>query len=1235
MTTGVQNCRRCGAPIPVGALAGNCPRCLVTLVLSTSGPVAKAPKPSGPSKTTPPFQPLRIFGDYEILGEIARGGMGIVFRARQVSLNRTVALKMIAAGQLAAPAQVQRFRLEAEAAARLDHAHLVPIYEIGEHQGQHFYSMKFIPGGSLAGRLASGSAIAPREAARLGAILARAIDYAHQHGVLHRDLKPTNILLDEQAQPHITDFGLAKLFEDEASLTVSAAILGTPAYMAPEVAAGKAASATTGADIYSLGAVLYELLTGQPPFLADNVPALLRKIVEETPTRPEALRRQRARGGLLVPAGDADEIDRDLEVICLKCLEKESSRRYASAGLLAEDLERWLAGDTIQARPATAAETCWRWCRRQPVLAGLFLAIAALLIATAAGAMLALRRIDTARQAEQRAHHSAVQANRDLEGANGRLAASVSRLEFQLAEDWFQAGEAAGGLACLAHLARANPSNAIVTQRLFSALWSGSFPVPTTPALYSMGRVRELEFSPDGRQLLLLRENPFAGRNDSSVQLWDASSGQASGPPLKHPAAVTWARFSPTGGRILTLCADHAARLWDAATGRALGAPLAHDTAVRAACFSPDGKRALTVSEPAKVHLWETETGREQRSWTAHSSALAGAAFSPDGQRIVTASERGSVRLWQADSGAEATTQLGGTNLQFRSRVRSVQFRPDGRALLITCDDHTARLHEVATGRAVGEPLRHHETLFPARFSRDGRFVVTLPADREIQVCEAGNGRAFGPRLRHQDTVTEAEFSPDGRLLLTAAWNNAAHLWHVETGQPACAPLRQSERVMHVSFSPDGQHVATGCADSLVQVWDVRPSAVSEQIVRHAGPVRWAAFSADGSMFATASSDHTARVWDAATGQPITPSLSHASEVLRVEFSADRRRLVTAALDGRARVWSLPGGELLTVVAHKGPVSSARFDRASQRLLTASQDATARIVELPGGKTQAQLPHEGWVYEAAFSPDDAFVATASADHMARIWNARTGQPASPPLLHGDLVVDVKFSPQGDLLATASDDNTARVWDVRSGQSVGKPLTHTRTVCSVAFSPDGRRVATASWDRTARVWDARTGMALSEPMHHDDQVWGAEFSGDGARVVTAASDGSARVWDAVSGRPLTGPLRHGGRVVRAQFSPDGRRVLTASADGTARVWDVPTAPVPAPAWLADFAEAVGGLRVDAEQNLVFTGRNALQQFEAPPATAADFYAQFLRWFLSDRGSRPASPLALLPGESTRR
>ena len=327
--------------------------------------------PPAPPPTLPPKEPPRAssetpcrFGDYEVLEEIARGGMGVVFKARQTSLNRTIALKMLLSGQLASAAEVQRFRIEAEAAAHLDHPHIVPIYEVAEHDGQLYFTMKLIEGRSLTGFHAS-----PQEAARIVTAVARAIHYAHQRGIIHRDLKPGNILLDAEGHPYVTDFGLAKQLQTDGKLTQTGAIMGTPAYMPPEQASGKTGEVTILADVYSLGAVLYELLTGRPPFQAGTPLDTLLQVMDKDPEPPRKLN---------------PRLDRDLEAVCLKCLQKDPHQRYASAAELADDLERWQRGEPTRARPPTTWQALRFWLR-QNVRAALWVLAVGLLLGVLLG----------------------------------------------------------------------------------------------------------------------------------------------------------------------------------------------------------------------------------------------------------------------------------------------------------------------------------------------------------------------------------------------------------------------------------------------------------------------------------------------------------------------------------------------------------------------------------------------------------------------------------------------------------------------------------------------------------------------------------------------------------------------------------------------------------------------------------------------------------------------------------
>jgi serine/threonine protein kinase len=403
-------CPTCGALLPADAPPGQCFNCLLKLGLDEDAAVAHQDGFESDAATA--GSPKRL-GDYELTERIARGGMGVVWKARQVSLNRLVALKMILGGCLASEAEIRRFLTEAEAVARLDHPNIVPIYEIGEEDGQYFFSMKLIEGVSLAEgmkneecRMQNQPAASKRRPPPFlhssFSILhfvkvARAVHYAHQRGVLHRDLKPANILIDRQGEPHVTDFGLARLLDAHSALTHSSfAVLGTPPYMAPEQATGRSGAATVATDVYALGAILYELLAGHPPFQGATPLETLRKVATETPMPP--LRRRRGKSETRNPKSEtnpkaesrsADSIERclrisdfgllsafgvrvsDLEVICLKCLEKDPTHRYASAAELADDLDRWLQGKPIQARPTGPLRRLGKWIKRQPLKAAL------------------------------------------------------------------------------------------------------------------------------------------------------------------------------------------------------------------------------------------------------------------------------------------------------------------------------------------------------------------------------------------------------------------------------------------------------------------------------------------------------------------------------------------------------------------------------------------------------------------------------------------------------------------------------------------------------------------------------------------------------------------------------------------------------------------------------------------------------------------------------------------------
>lgn len=629
--------------------------------------------------------------------------MGVVYKARQVSLNRIVAVKMLLFGRLAGDVFGKRFRAEAEAAASLQHRNIVAIYEVGEHEGQPYFTMDFVEGQSLAER-ARDRPLPPRVAVGYVQKIAEAIHYAHQRGILHRDLKPSNLLIDTLDQPRITDFGLAKQLHKDSDLTLTGQVLGTPQFMPPEQAQGRRGEVTIASDVHSLGAILYYLLTGRPPFLSDTLETALVQLLHHEPPPPPFLNRA---------------VPRDLETVCLKCLSKEPPRRYASAQALADDLNRWLQHEPIQARPTGPAEALWRWCRRKPALAASIAIICLMGALGLAGILWQWHR------AERNAVRETAQRLRAEE--------AVTMLELQRAEDLLEKDEI---LMCVAYLARIvcqQPSNLVASRRLLSALTMRNFALPVGPPLQHGKKVNYAEFSPDGRRVV-------TASLDFTARLWDARTGEPVTSPLLHQQAVRFAQFSPDGGRVATLTDDFRAHLWDATTGGALGQSMAHTKKIWTAQFSPDGTRVLTASEDGMARVWNALTGEPMLEPLLHQAAVRSARFSPKGRHIVTASADKTVQLWDALTGRPARPPL-----QHGSGVIGAEFSPDGRWVVTVAEDSSTCVWDVASGEPLAKPLVHPEHILNAKFSPDVERIATVPGRGEARIWRA---RDWATRLR-------------------------------------------------------------------------------------------------------------------------------------------------------------------------------------------------------------------------------------------------------------------------------------------------------------------------------------------------------------------------------------------------------------------------------------------------------------------------------------------------------
>jgi tRNA A-37 threonylcarbamoyl transferase component Bud32 len=725
---------------------------------------------------------LRYFGDYELLEVIGQGGMGVIYKARQVGLNRTVALKMIRSAHLATPDDVQRFRSEAELIAQLDHPNIVPIHEIGEHQGQHYFSMKLLPGGNLVAHL-------PRlredlrEGVALLAKVTRAVQHAHQHGVLHRDLKPANIVLDNRGEPHVTDFGLARRLAANDGLTQTGAILGSPSYMSPEQATGQNRTVTPATDVYSLGVILYELLTGRVPFRAETpLGTLLQVMGEEVPP----------------PRSVNPKADRDLEAISLKCLEKDPQRRYRSAAALADELDRWLAGEPVEAR----RQGFWtRWGRR-------------------------VARVGTFPYVEDRAQRHFLASCRRRSPGFRRLSRWVTAVAMLVGLlillAWWLSREVSVEERAVAEQARAEAemqrARAEEARRKAEDAQRGARQQAERAEAERNARERYLyarqielahrawEQGDMDRVKALLEKNPPAERGWEWHYLQRAA--QAKPPTLRadnyEALALAW---SPDGKRLATGGAQGdkgGVKVWDVATRKeTLDLPQADR--VRGVAFSPDGKW-LAAAPDGTVGTWDAVSGKEVLSLGKQAGTVLAVAFSPDGGRLMSGSST-EVRVWDTRPGKAVVTAEQG--------AEGLAFSPDGNRVALASD----RVVSVRDAHSFNEvlALTHPRPVHAVSFSPDGTVLATGCEDAVVRVWDAVKGKERLTLNGHTKAVRSVCFSPDGRRIASLGEDGTARIWDASSGQ-GLLTLEGARR--QVAFSPDGHYLAAVNKDGGVNLWD-------------------------------------------------------------------------------------------------------------------------------------------------------------------------------------------------------------------------------------------------------------------------------------------------------------------------------------------------------------------------------------------------------------------------------
>jgi len=1026
-----------------------------------------------------------VWGDFRTLRVIGRGGMGVVYEAIQLSLNRRVALKMLPSASADDPKRIRRFQVEAQAAACLNHPHIVPIHMVGSEHGTHFIAMRLIEGKTLAEILAKGSAFTPREVASMVRQAAEALQHAHEQGVIHRDIKPSNLLVDHSSHIWVADFGLARIGAT-GDLTMTGDVVGTLRYASPEQALGVRAVVDHRTDIYSLGCTLYEWLALRPAFREDDRLELLQKIVTED---PPPLRR--------VKPGLA----RDLETIVLKAMAKHPSDRYSTAGEMAADLGRFLNDQPIRAKPPGRLERALKWSRRhKPAVT----AAAVILVSGIVGlGIVGTLRVEMLRKHNQELKTALDRADRH-ERATNRL---FYDSQMRLAQQSLDSGQAEFAQEVLA---RMHPEPGGNDERGFEWHLLRGLVHREVSGLEAIAH--ELKVAPDGRTLGFTSES-------GTVWFWNLASWKEIRRSEPSPSVAGSIKVS-SDGRFFVSWSTHPEHqdeliLWDAATGRQLGKVPVSGGPVSDVAFSADSHTLALRVEPAFGHLkrrvefWDLSQGITRPKRGADSLDVEFAAFS-ETSRFITADRSGAIEI--------RDTAAGQVERSFRipeGTIEGLALAPEARILAVTRQGSTT-FWNLDVNRPTGSI-----NVLPdqdIRFSSSGNQALCHTRDRRRAVdfalyTDIRTKPRRVPMEGFEGRDVFFAFSPDGKTLAAGGVKLPVTLWETASGRKLSRFPFRTDSVGTMTFTPDGRSLIFSSSDERIRSWHFAQQGEPERTLKATSAEVWAlAYTPDGSTLISASDDHTIRLWDPTAGRVKSTLIGHSALVTSIAVSTDGKLLASASFDNTVRLWELPGGKPISVFrGHTDSVRSVAISSDGSLIGSAGSDKTVRIWDARSGECRRICRgHSDVVRDLEFQPNGKIAISSSDDETLRVWSLQEGRElrSLPCPKHNSML---GFSPDGTRLASGDDWGNVTIWDAATWTRRTSVKGSDAPVWGLAFSPDGRCLAAACGDSKVRLWDPETGQMTLVLDGHRQRVNTVSFSPDGKSLPSGSHDGSIKVW----------------------------------------------------------------------------------------------------------------------------